>query len=183
MVALIYNQSETDSVKVSGIILASDQLSLFFNKVFKIPLCGKRFLVTATFLPLTIFWSTSPEIPLFRDKFDKPSWIVLVVDFQFLTNSGWPQLGFGLQAKISISKCIFLLGCEPNGAKLILAKNLKIYSPPQSLSDFLKFIWALATLSEHRHKKFEVNWTKIKGGCQSERKVSQLNSYSKMPLT
>ena len=32
------------------------------------------------------------------------------------------------------------------------------------------------------HKKFEVNWTKIKGGCQSERKVSQLNSYSKMPL-
>ena len=33
------------------------------------------------------------------------------------------------------------------------------------------------------HKKFEVNWTKIKGGCQSERKVSQLNSYSKMPLT
>ena len=33
------------------------------------------------------------------------------------------------------------------------------------------------------HKKFEVNWTKIKGGCQSERKVSQLNSYSKMPLS
>ena len=32
------------------------------------------------------------------------------------------------------------------------------------------------------HKKFEVNWTKIKGGCQSGRKVSQLNSYSKMPL-
>ena len=32
------------------------------------------------------------------------------------------------------------------------------------------------------HKKFEANWTKIKGGCQSERKVSQLNSYSKMPL-
>ena len=32
------------------------------------------------------------------------------------------------------------------------------------------------------HKKFEVNWTKIKGGCQSERKVSQLNSYRKMPL-
>ena len=47
---------------------------------------------------------------------------------------------------------------------------------------YFRFIWALAKLSEHMHKKFEVNWTKIKGGCQSERKVSQLNSYSKMPL-
>ena len=36
--------------------------------------------------------------------------------------------------------------------------------------------------SEHTHKKFEVNRTKIKGGCQSERKVSQMKSYSKMPL-
>ena len=61
-----------------------------------------------------------------------------------------------------------------------------IDSPPPPLNlclIYLKFIWALATLSEHMHKKFEVNWTKIKGGCQSERKVSQLNSYSKMPLT
>ena len=32
------------------------------------------------------------------------------------------------------------------------------------------------------HKKFEVNWTKIKGGCQSERKAAEMNSYSKMPL-
>ena len=32
------------------------------------------------------------------------------------------------------------------------------------------------------HKKFEVNWTKIKGGFQSKIKVSQLNSYSKTPL-
>ena len=31
-------------------------------------------------------------------------------------------------------------------------------------------------------KKFEVNWLKIKGGCQSETKVSQLISNSKMPL-
>ena len=36
--------------------------------------------------------------------------------------------------------------------------------------------------SQHMHKKFVVNWTKIEVGCQSERKVSQLNSFSKMPL-
>ena len=31
-------------------------------------------------------------------------------------------------------------------------------------------------------KKFKVNRTKIKGGCQSETKVSQLISNSRMPL-
>ena len=30
--------------------------------------------------------------------------------------------------------------------------------------------------------KFEVNQTKIKGGCQSERKAAEMISYSKMPL-
>ena len=33
------------------------------------------------------------------------------------------------------------------------------------------------------HKKFEENQTKIKGGCQSERKAAEMISYSKMPLT
>ena len=31
------------------------------------------------------------------------------------------------------------------------------------------------------HKKFEVNRTKIKGGCQSARKAAEMKSYSKMP--
>ena len=32
------------------------------------------------------------------------------------------------------------------------------------------------------HKKFEINWTKIKGGCQSGRKVVTHNSNSDLPL-
>ena len=32
------------------------------------------------------------------------------------------------------------------------------------------------------HKKFEINWTKIKGGCQSGRKVVTYNSKSDLPL-
>ena len=35
---------------------------------------------------------------------------------------------------------------------------------------------------EHMQKKFEVNRTKIKGGCQSERKVVTHNSKGDMPL-
>ena len=36
---------------------------------------------------------------------------------------------------------------------------------------YFKITWALAILLEHKHKKFETNRTKIKGGCQSGRKV------------
>ena len=32
------------------------------------------------------------------------------------------------------------------------------------------------------HKKFEINRTKIKGGCQSGRKVATHNSKSDLPL-
>ena len=32
------------------------------------------------------------------------------------------------------------------------------------------------------HKKFEINWTKIKGGCQSGRKVVPQDSKSDLPL-
>ena len=32
------------------------------------------------------------------------------------------------------------------------------------------------------HKKFEINWTKVKGGCQSGRKVLTHNSKSDLPL-
>ena len=32
------------------------------------------------------------------------------------------------------------------------------------------------------HKKCEVNQTKIKGGCQSERKAAEMISYGKMPI-
>ena len=37
-------------------------------------------------------------------------------------------------------------------------------------------------LLEHMHKKFEINQTKIKGGCQSGRKVVTHNSKSDLPL-
>ena len=40
----------------------------------------------------------------------------------------------------------------------------------------------LATLLEHMHKKFEINRTQIKGGCQSGRKVVTHNSRSDLPL-
>ena len=33
------------------------------------------------------------------------------------------------------------------------------------------------------HKKFEINQTKIKGGCQSGRKVAPYESKSDLPLT
>ena len=42
--------------------------------------------------------------------------------------------------------------------------------------------WALAILLEHMHKKFEINRTKIKGGCQLARKVVTYNSKSDLPL-
>ena len=35
---------------------------------------------------------------------------------------------------------------------------------------------------EHMHKKFEINLTKIIGGCQSGRKVVTHNSKSDLPL-
>ena len=40
----------------------------------------------------------------------------------------------------------------------------------------------LAILLEHMHTKFEINLTKIKGGCQSGRKVVTHNSKSDLPL-
>ena len=47
---------------------------------------------------------------------------------------------------------------------------------------YFKMTWALAILLEHMHKKFEINQTKIKGGCQSGRKVVTHNSMSDLPL-
>ena len=42
--------------------------------------------------------------------------------------------------------------------------------------------WALAKLLEHMHKKFVINRTKIKGGCQSGTKVATHNSKSDLTL-
>ena len=42
--------------------------------------------------------------------------------------------------------------------------------------------WALATLLQHMHKKFEINRTTIKGGCQFGRKVVTQDSKSGFPL-
>ena len=47
---------------------------------------------------------------------------------------------------------------------------------------YFKIIWALAILLEHMPKKFEINRTKIKGGCQSGRKMVTNNSKSDLPL-
>ena len=47
---------------------------------------------------------------------------------------------------------------------------------------YFKITWALAILLEHMHKKFEINRTKIKGGCQLGRKVVTHNSKSDLPL-
>ena len=47
---------------------------------------------------------------------------------------------------------------------------------------YFKITWALAILLEHMHKKFEINWTKIKGGYQSGRKVVTHDSKSDLPL-
>ena len=37
-------------------------------------------------------------------------------------------------------------------------------------------------LLKYINKKFEINWAKIKGGSQTERKTAEMISYSKMPL-
>ena len=47
---------------------------------------------------------------------------------------------------------------------------------------YFKITWALSTLLEHMHKKFEINQTKIKGSCQLGRKVVTHNSKSDLPL-
>ena len=47
---------------------------------------------------------------------------------------------------------------------------------------YFKITWAVAILLGQVHKKFRVNRTKIKGGCQSGRKVVNHNSKSDLPL-
>ena len=47
---------------------------------------------------------------------------------------------------------------------------------------YFKITCALAILLEHMQKKFEINLTKIKGCCQSRRKVVTHNPKSDLPL-
>ena len=47
---------------------------------------------------------------------------------------------------------------------------------------YFKITWAQAILLQHMHKKFEVNRSKFKGGCQSGRSVVIHNSKSDLPL-
>ena len=47
---------------------------------------------------------------------------------------------------------------------------------------YFKITWALSILLVHMHKKFEINRRKIKGGCQSGRKVGTHDSNSDLPL-
>ena len=47
---------------------------------------------------------------------------------------------------------------------------------------YFKITWPLAILLKHMYKKFEINQTKIKGGCQSGRKVITHNSKSDLPF-
>ena len=55
-------------------------------------------------------------------------------------------------------------------------------SHPQSLSDLLQNPMSILVL-EHMYKRFEMNRTKIKGGCQSGRKVIPHDSMSDLPLS
>ena len=47
---------------------------------------------------------------------------------------------------------------------------------------YFKITWALSTLLEHMHKKFEIHQTKIKGSFQSGRKVVTHDSKRYLPL-
>ena len=47
---------------------------------------------------------------------------------------------------------------------------------------YFKITWEPSILLEHMHKKFEINRTKIKGGCQSGRKEVTHNFNSDLPL-
>ena len=47
---------------------------------------------------------------------------------------------------------------------------------------YFKITWALVVFLDYMHKKFEINWTKIKGSCQSGRKVVTHDSKSDLPL-
>ena len=47
---------------------------------------------------------------------------------------------------------------------------------------YFKITSALAILSVHMHKKFEISKTKIKGSCQLGRKMITHNSKSDLPL-
>ena len=60
--------------------------------------------------------------------------------------------------------------------------SFRLTAPLNLCPIYPKFLWALAKLSEHLHKKFKVNQRKIKGDCQWERKAAEMISYSKMPL-
>ena len=47
---------------------------------------------------------------------------------------------------------------------------------------YFKITRALSTKLEHMHKKFEINQTKIKGSCQTGRKVVPHDSKRNLPL-
>ena len=47
---------------------------------------------------------------------------------------------------------------------------------------YIRITLALDILLEHMYKTFKINWTKIKGGCQSGRKVATHTSKSDLPL-
>ena len=55
-------------------------------------------------------------------------------------------------------------------------------STPQSLSDLPQTSCECVPIVLHMLKKFEVNQTKIKGGCQSCRKAATYDSWSDLTL-
>ena len=65
---------------------------------------------------------------------------------------------------------------EDRGQKIFFLNVLEVYHFKNIRQIYFKIIWTLANLSEHMHKKFEVNWTKIIGGCQSRRQVAEQHS-------
>ena len=75
----------------------------------------------------------------------------------------------------------------PNTKKDIFEVEANLFSSQQAATlnlclIYFEITWALAILLEHMHKKFEINRTKIKGGCQSGKKVVTHNSKRDLPL-
>jgi len=81
---------------------------------------------------------------------------------------------------------VMIMWCHSRGKSILESLGttfLPNWQPPLIFVWFTsKLTWALAILLDHMHKKFDINRTKIKGGCQAGRKVVTHNSKSDLPL-
>ena len=87
--------------------------------------------------------------------------------------------------KKSIRNCNAVQCTFTRGKSLLESRGttfLPDWHPPNLCLIYFKITWAPAILLEHMHKKFEINRTKIKGGCQSGRKGVTHDSKNDLPL-